>query len=209
MQSFTYTATFDTTLSPDYYLVKIGVSEYYKTVGEKRKRTTVFVPLDTVIHDFKAELRNIGFYQELTKSAITEKTSNPYYYSNKMLFQVHFEFKVSRKDSVEHLFNKINKENLQSLVVEPKFHSSTLDSARNDLTRRGFVSIQKYAQQIADSNKMKILSYSNSYFGFNQLNRINQFGNNYYDPQQKRVVIDLSNFDYALSITYTYNLTDE
>ncbi len=56
---------------------------------------------------------------------------------------------------------------------------------------------------------MKILSYSNSYFGFNQLNRINQFGNNYYDPQQKRVVIDLSNFDYALSITYTYNLTDE
>ena len=65
----------------------------------------------------------------------------------------------------------------------------------------------KYTQKLI--LYLKNLNDFNPYLSFNQVSRINQFGNNYYDPQQKRVVIDLSNFDYALSITYTYNLTDE
>ena len=211
-RTLTHTVTLDTAMKPDYFLVKIGVSEHLRYEGEGRKQKAILVPLDTVIENLQTELRRIGFNQKLTKSTITEKTNRTngerMYFYEKILFQVSFDFEISSKDSVEYLFAKIDKERLQSLMVSPKFYSTTLDKAKENLIQSGIETIKNYAQKIADENKQRIIKQTNTYLSFspkasNYTTNYNIYGG------QKEFVVDLSNVDYVLTIMYTYSFEDK
>ena len=203
---------FDTTLRPDYYSVKIGVSEYLNFEGEGKKRKANVIPLDTVMKNLQDELIRIGFHQTLTKSSIAEKTNRTngerIYFYDRILFQVTFDFDISTKDSVEYLFKSLNKETLQSLYVSPKFKNSTLEAAKDLLISKGLEETKKYAQKIAAENKQQIIKQTNTYLGFYAKNQNNSADYNIYG-QRKEFVINLDDVDYSLNITYAYLFEDK
>lgn len=200
----------DTVLTPDYYQVKIGVAEFLTYKGRRRNGESIVVPLDTVIKKLEEELKRLGFKQILRKVSIVEKANQryTYYYSpnNKNLFQANFEFEVGSSDSIEYLFQNINKQMLELLIVTPKLNASTLETAEKEIILRGMLLGREFTQKIAEVNKQKIIKQSNYHIAFEEVPNV--IGNDAYN-NNKEFSIDFRNhLEYSLNITFTYLLED-
>ena len=211
-KTLTHRVAYDTMLRPDYFIIDIGVAEYVKYEGKGKKSKSVFVPLDTVSKNLISELNKLGFSGPFKKMSIAEKNSGRYgqraQYWGGLLFQVTYQFNLANRDSINYLFKEINKENLMSLVVTPRFYDTTLERAKEKLFATALSSAKEYAQKIVDSNNIKIIKQSNIHLGFgpevnNWTKRYNTYGG------QKEFVIDLDDIEYELGATYTYTYEDK
>ncbi|OYU96913.1 MAG: hypothetical protein CFE21_01095 [Bacteroidetes bacterium B1(2017)] len=202
----------DTILKPDYFLVKITVSEWVQWTTKGRKTSPTLMNLDTVDYLLKSNLKQLGFTQNLRKSAIAESfVNNGYgnyqkkYFGNQILFQVTYEFEISTKDSVNYLFKELPKENFTALIIQPKLTPTTLEKAKDALTNQGLIQISKNAKTIADTLNQKVIKQQSITINFvpksESYNSINNYG--------KDFTININDLEYVLAIYYAYILDNK
>lgn len=205
----------DTLIKPDYFLVKITVSEYVLTTKKGRKYKSELMDLDTVSYILKSNLEKIGFTQNLKKSSIAETlVSTGYgntqkrYFNGQVLFEVSYEFMVSNKDSVNYLFKELPKERLTALKITPHILPSTIKQVKEDLTNKGIVLISNEVKNIADTLGKKIVKQSNLNINFAPKFQ-NMIQGSIYYGREKEFSIDISDLEYTLNIYYAYIIEDK
>lgn len=209
-KTLTQNLEIDTIIKPDYFLVKITVSEYIQSTSKGRKQKEILINLDSVSRILKDNLVKLGFSQELNKSKIAESTNErdwKIYYNGKSLFQVTYDFEVKGKDSINYLFKELPRNNVTSLIITPKLYSTTIEKAKEALALKGLSNMEKFANLIADTMGQKIIKRTNIQFTFtpklNYTTKTNVYG------QLKDYVIDMSDLEYYLTVYYTYVFDDK
>jgi hypothetical protein len=202
-----YNLTLDTILKADYYTVSISVSEYiqYERLSKKIVNTNL-VSLDTLSKRLIRHLSNLGLNQDIQKSSVTEVDNTNGYYpsrSDRKLFQATYSFRLSQKDSVDYLFNSLDKAIISGMHVTPEVYDATVEKAKQFLVPQGMKMTDEYAGEIAKKMNQKIIKSKYTILFYD-----GGINSNYKDFS-KKFLIDYEDIKYKLSISYTYTLAEK
>lgn len=202
-----YNVTLDTTLKADYFVVGISVSEYvrYERISKKNVKSYI-VSLDSLAAKLLSKLSELGFNQRAEKSTITEVDHSIGYYryqTDKKLFQVTYNIRVSGKDSIDYLFKNIDRDIVSGMKVQPEVNDNTKEAVKAVFITKGMKTAEKYAAEMADSLGQKIIK-SKYQFVF--------YDGGYYNNDidfNKKFQIDFRDILYKITVSYTYYLGDK
>jgi hypothetical protein len=153
--TFSNVQMLDTSITPDYFLVEISITEFYRYYGKRRNSFSTKVVIDTAKELLLFELRKLG----ITNSRLI-KIAEPseYHYGNSPL-QATYEFMVNSIDSLENICRLLTAalpQCLSKVKGVPMVTEQRLERIKADLETRALNKAKIAAEKFGAANSLKV-----------------------------------------------------
>lgn len=189
----------DTICKPDFYTVKIIVSEHRVWVGKGKKEKSIFVNIDSVEVLLKNALNTIKYNKALNRTKISQTIYDQYQNRNPTTSAT-YEFILLSKDSIIPLFNALQFKWVSGLEIKPKLTSEHENSLELFLYKKAEKISQNQATTFANSHNLNLDYVIKFRKRFYQNNK-NEFNN-----EIKEYQITFEDISFQLYVDYIYAL---